>query len=234
MISVMRRIILFFAAVLLASIGWSQTLNIHYKNGQTVQYNMQNIESLEFTEESPNSTQVSSGEAVDLGLSVKWASRNVGATSPEQYGDLFAWGETETKSKFTQDTYLYYDSKSESYMDIGMDIKGTDYDVAHVKWGNEWRMPTFEELWELKMKCTWQWSSLNGINGWVVIGKNGNSIFFPTGNKSISLWASTILNNSPNGSRGIAGGIRFSNATIYDNSGFSRYVGSYVRPVMSK
>jgi len=231
----MKRVIIIFAAVLLASVGWSQTMNIHYKNGQTVQYNMNNIDYVEYTENNPNNAQVSSGEAVDLGLSVLWASCNVGATSPEQYGDVFAWGETETKSRYTQENYLYYDSSSESYMDISMDIKGTDYDVAHVKWGNGWRMPTLEELLEIRNECTWQWSNLNGINGWIVIGKNGNSIFFPTGNNTVRLWASTISKNVLNGHVGDAAGICFSNVTYkYGNYGFSRFFGNFVRPVKSK
>lgn len=231
----MRRIIILIATVLYATIGWAQTMNIHYKNGQTVQYNMNNIDYVEYTEDNPNNAQVSSGEAVDLGLSVLWASCNVGATSPEQYGDKFAWGETETKSKFKKDNYLYYDSSSESYMDIGSNIGGTDYDVAHVKWGNNWRMPTYEELKELRKECTWQWSNLNGINGWVVIGKNGNSIFFPTGDNTIYLWASTIVDDNLNGHSGSGRGICFSNSTYqYSNSGFSRYFGNYVRPVKSK
>ncbi len=235
MINVMRRIIILIATVLYATIGWAQTMNIHYKNGQTVQYNMNNIDYVEYTEDNPNNAQVSSGEAVDLGLSVLWASCNVGATSPEQYGDKFAWGETETKSKFKKDNYLYYDSSSESYMDIGSNIGGTDYDVAHVKWGNNWRMPTYEELKELRKECTWQWSNLNGINGWVVIGKNGNSIFFPTGDNTIYLWASTIVDDNLNGHSGSGRGICFSNSTYqYSNSGFSRYFGNYVRPVKSK
>lgn len=231
----MRRIIILIATVLYATIGWAQTMNIHYKNGQTVQYNMNNIDYVEYTEDNPNNAQVSSGEAVDLGLSVLWASCNVGATSPEQYGDKFAWGETETKSKFKKDNYLYYDSSSESYMDIGSNIGGTDYDVAHVKWGNNWRMPTYEELKELRKECTWQWSNLNGINGWVVIGKNGNSIFFPTGDNTIYLWASTIVDDNLNGHSGSGRGICFSNSTYqYSNSGFSRYFGNYVRSVKSK
>lgn len=229
----MRRIILLFAAVLLGSIGWSQTLNIHYKNGQSVQFDAENIDYIEFTEKAENNTSVTAGDAIDLGLSVKWASCNVGATSPEKFGDKFAWGETETKANFSKNNYLYYDSYSESYVDIGMDIKGTDYDVAHVKWGDNWRMPTLNELKELKSKCTWEWSKVNGINGFIVTGLNGNTIFFPCGNFDIFLWASTISNNQLGGKNEWVNAIGF-NGTIKHSGNISwvRYKGCFVRPVM--
>ncbi len=120
---------------------------------------------------------VTKAEAVDLGLSTKWASWNVGASAPEEYGDYYAWGETETKSSYTEESYLYY--KNGSYIDLGADICGTSYDVAHVKWGEEWCMPTEKEFQELIDKCTWQWTSINGVAGHKVTGLNGNSIFLP-------------------------------------------------------
>lgn len=232
----MRRIILLIATVLYATIGWAQTMNIHYKNGQTVQYNMNNIDYVEYTEDNPNNVQVSSGEAVDLGLSVLWASCNVGATSPEELGDLYAWGETETKNKFNLDNYLYYDSNSESYMDIGMDIKGTDYDVAHVKWGNRWRMPTLNEFKELKSNCEWKWSNFNGVNGYIVTGKNGNSIFIPpTKQWSNILWASHIEKASNEGGHSkMAAGFGIHYDSIGGTVGKERQTGNYIRPVIPK
>lgn len=231
----MRRVILLFAEVLLTSIGWSQTMNIHYKSGQTVEYNMDNIDYVEFVEKKQNNTQVSSEWAVDLGLSVKWASYNVGATSPEQYGELYAWGETTTKDEYKKENYLYYDANSESYVDIGTNIANTDYDVAHVKWGNNWRMPTHKELKELRDKCKWEWTNVNGVNGWEVIGTNGNSIFFSTGEKSILLWASDMEVNEMGemgGKYGLAHCLCFSNSSYrMSPSGISRFKGLYVRPV---
>lgn len=109
---------------------------------------------------------------VDLGLRVKWATCNVGADSPEQYGDYYAWGETATKSIYTEDTYVA-DNKNHE------DIKGTSLDVAHVKWGGNWRMPTKAEFDELVDNCTWVWTSQNGKSGYKIIGPNGNSIFLP-------------------------------------------------------
>lgn len=126
--------------------------------------------------------------AVDLGLSVKWACCNVGASTPEGYGGYYAWGETEEKSNYTASTYKYYlgnlDSDSHYYdsnefQNIGSNISGTSYDVAHVKWGGSWRMPTRDEIKELRKKCSWQWTEVNGIKGDKVTGPNGNSIFLP-------------------------------------------------------
>ena len=125
-------------------------------------------------------------ESVDLGLSVKWATCNVGASSPEGYGGYYAWGETEEKSDYTYETYKYWSDRDgdgyndeNEYQNIGSNISGTQYDVAHVKWGGNWRMPTKEEIIELGNKCSWKWTSLNGVNGQLVTGPNGNSIFLP-------------------------------------------------------
>lgn len=188
----MKKLFVLLVMQLISYSAWSQTMNIHYKSGQTVQYNMDNIDYVEFTETQQNNSQVSSEKAVDLGLSVKWANCNVGAESPEQYGNKYAWGETTTKKKYNKENYLYYDANSESYVDIGTNIAKTDYDVAHVKWGDNWRMPTYAELKELREKCSWEWININGVNGWKVIGTNGNSIFFPTGKEVIYLWASDM------------------------------------------
>jgi hypothetical protein len=117
-------------------------------------------------------------ESVDLGLSVKWAACNVGTTSPEGYGSLYAWGETSAKDDyFNEDNYKYYSSGG--YTDIGTDISGTDYDAVRANWGGHWRMPTSAEMQELCDSCTWTWTTQNEINGMKVTGKNGNSIFLP-------------------------------------------------------
>ena len=127
-------------------------------------------------------------EAVDLGLSVKWATCNVGANSPEEFGGYYAWGETEVKSNYSLETYKYYlgdlngdgeTRENEEYINIGSGISGTSYDVAHVKWGDGWRMPTMEECEELCRNCSWEWTEVNGVSGQKVTGPNGNSIFLP-------------------------------------------------------
>ncbi len=122
-------------------------------------------------------------EAVDLGLSVKWATCNVGASSPEEYGDYFAWGETTTKSSYTESnstTYGLYTSELQSRGIIGSDGNLTAaYDAATANWGSKWRMPTLDEIKELKEECTWEWTTQNGVKGRKVTGPNGNSIFLP-------------------------------------------------------
>ena len=112
-------------------------------------------------------------EYVDLGLSVKWATCNVGATTPEGYGDFFAWGETSTKTEYTEDN-----SKT-SGNSMG-DISGnSSYDAATANWGGNWRIPTEAEMKELIDRCNWKWTTQNGVKGYKVIGPNGNSIFLP-------------------------------------------------------
>ncbi len=108
---------------------------------------------------------------VDLGLSVKWATCNVGATSPEDYGHYFAWGETSPKEKYTEENSLTYGKQMS-------DISGNaQYDAATANWGGNWRKPTKNELKELFNNCTWTWTTQNGVNGYNVKGPSGNSIF---------------------------------------------------------
>ena len=88
------------------------------------------------------------GEAIDLGLpsGTKWASCNVGATKPEEYGGYYSWGETEEKETYDWSTYIHCDGSSSTCHDLGSDISGTEYDVAHVKWGGKWCMPTLDDI----------------------------------------------------------------------------------------
>lgn len=137
--------------------------------------------------------------AVDLGLSVKWANMNIGAAAPEEYGDYYAWGETETKDNYTWETYKFRTSGSTS-----KDLKFSKYcptiwdsywggsgaadnkttldpedDVAHVKLGGKWRIPTKEEWEELINGCSMERTTQGGVSGLLFSGTNGNSIFFP-------------------------------------------------------
>ena len=120
--------------------------------------------------------------AVDLGLSVKWACCNVGATSPEEYGGYYAWGDAEVKDSCTWTYYKWHnDSTSEitKYNDMdGRTLLEASDDVARTMWGKEWRMPTQAEMQELMDRCTWTWTTVNGVYGYRVSG-NGNSIFLP-------------------------------------------------------
>ena len=112
-------------------------------------------------------------EYVDLGLSVKWAPFNIGATSPTECGDYFAWGEIETKTEYTEANSLTFGI----YMD---DIGGNpQYDAARAIWGSTWRLPSREEIEEIVAECTWEWTSVDGMNGCKITGPNGNHIFVP-------------------------------------------------------
>ena len=119
-------------------------------------------------------------EAVDLGLSVKWATFNVGASYPEQFGGYFAWGETELNTTYDWSTYKYGNgstnlTKYNTNISSGtVDNKTTldpEDDVAHVKWGGSWRMPTRTEFDELRSNCTWTWTTMNGVKGYKVTSK---------------------------------------------------------------
>jgi len=129
-------------------------------------------------------------EYVDLGLSVKWATMNINASSPEEYGDYYAWGETTAKSVYNWSTYSfcsgsqttlnkYNNSSSNGYVDNKTTLDTAD-DVARQKWGGMWRIPTYNELDELCSQCTWSLKTQNGIFGYSVTSKkNGQSIFLP-------------------------------------------------------
>ena len=114
---------------------------------------------------------------VDLGLpsGLKWATCNVGACSPEQYGDYYAWGELNTRKVYTEEA-----ESCETYGFLVSDISDDpEYDVARVKLGSGWRMPTKAEFKELQDKCKWEWVVLVRKNGYMVTGPNGKSIFLP-------------------------------------------------------
>lgn len=131
-------------------------------------------------------------EYVDLGLpsGTLWATCNVGANSPEEYGDYFAWGETTPKDSYSWATYKYCSGTNSSitkYCTNGTYGKVDDKtqlelqdDAAYVNWGKNWRMPSVDQLDELHTQCEWIWSNRNGINGYMVKSKaNDNSIFLP-------------------------------------------------------
>jgi len=135
-------------------------------------------------------------EYVDLGLSVKWATCNVGAQSPEDYGEYYAWGETSAKTIYTLKGYRFRTS-GDSYIDVefskyGADDKSDTFnktvleladDVANLEWGGNWRMPTKQEIEELSCNCDWVWTTQNGVDGVRITSKvegyTDRSIFMP-------------------------------------------------------
>ena len=132
---------------------------------------------------------------IDLGLpsGTKWACCNVGASSPEEYGGYYAWGETREKSVYNEVTYQYatgvdedgdgyydyHEGWQEDWQNIGDDIAGTQYDVAHVKWGGSWVMPSHTQILELLCWIDDQRTTVNGVSGAILTNSNGGSIFLP-------------------------------------------------------
>lgn len=200
-------------------------------------------------------------EYVDLGVVVDgkpvyWAKTNIGAEKPADYGDYYAWGETETKAKYSQDTYQYYqyfEGEEDAdgiitdggwrYVDIGKDISGTEYDVAHIKWQGDWRMPTKAEQYALRSQCTWTWVQMRNtkgdtVNGYKVSNKTDSSkfIFLPAAGYRDSgspdyagsngyYWSSSL--NSGNS----AFCLYFNSGSQSTNTAFGRFCGQSVRPV---
>lgn len=181
----MKKTFLPLVALLSTSVMAQTQMHIHMKNGSTIDYEVNDIEKVTWSSASAEDLH----EYVDLGLSVNWATCNVGATSPEDYGDYFAWGETEPKTTYDWSTYkLCYGSYGMLTKYCMWSIYGTVDnkttlepmdDAAHVNWGGAWRMPTKAEQDELREKCTWEWTMLNGVEGYKVKGPSGNSIFLP-------------------------------------------------------
>ena len=184
---------------------------------------------------------------VDLGLSVKWATCNLGANQPEEFGDYFAWGETEPKMAYDWSVYKWCEGSHDSLtkyctsgsygkVDGKTVLDGSD-DVAKATLGGQWRMPTDAEWTELRTKCNWTWTTQNDVSGYVVTSNiNGNSIFLPAAGYRIETylcdtgsdgyyWSST-LDKDPYYAR-----------NIYFNSGKTYRYGNYrfngysVRPV---
>ena len=193
-------------------------------------------------------------EAVDLGLSVKWATCNVGAETSEGYGDYFAWGETEPKSNYDWSTYewcngsnttlkKYCNNSSFGYNGFtdNKTVLDLEDDAAHVNWGESWRMPTYAEWTELMVNCTWTWATQNGVNGyWLTSNKTGytdKSIFLPAagyryGTKLLKVgtggchWSTFLTNGDP-----CDASYSSFDSDLYGQGIRGRYVGQSVRPV---
>lgn len=193
---------------------------------------------------------------VDLGLSVKWGTCNVGANRPEEYGDYFAWGETSRKYReYNWDTYKYcFEGWSQyltKYLYDCANYHGTidnkttldlSDDAAYRNRGGSWRMPTKTECEELEEQCTWTWTTQNGVKGYEVVSKiNGESIFLPAGGYIINsekvsyagsygyYWSSSLVEYYyPD----VAHNIEFGTSYVYVSAGGCyRFIGMPVRPV---
>ena len=191
-------------------------------------------------------------EYVDLGLSsgTLWATCNVGASAPEEYGDYFAWGETEPKDVYKWETYQWCTGSENTLIKYCMNSNygyngftdgktelDPEDDAAYVNWGSSWRMPTKEQYQELCEQCTWTWTTQNGVNGQLVTGPNGNTIFLPAAGLrwNVSLfeagskggfWSSTVDNPPRN-----ANGLFYNSGDWYYWGNSSRDFGWSVRAV---
>lgn len=187
-------------------------------------------------------------EAVDLGLSVKWATCNVGSYTPEGCGEYYAWGETETKSDYSWETYKWCEGTIETLTKYCTDdgcgkvdnrtVLTSSDDVATIKWGKKWRIPTTEEMEELIDECTWTMTTQNGMNGYLVVGPSGKSIFLPAAGyrRGTDLgyrgsngyyWSATLNGNENN----YAYGLSFLDGNYGWYYWSSRRIGFSVRPV---
>ena len=225
----------------------AQGVIVYQKDGTKVKFPYELIDSIvtynhgeEVEDEPVTPPATEDSRAIDLGLSVKWASCNVGATSPEEYGGYFAWGETTTKSDYSSSTSVIYGLSIEELKSRGIiDANGNltaSYDAATANWGGSWRMPTLDEMEELLDNCTWEWTTQNGVYGCKVTGPNGNSIFLPAAgyrdNTSLYIvgyyghyWSATPYSNS------VKAYYLYFCSGKDDWGNLNRYCGHTVRPV---
>ena len=192
-------------------------------------------------------------EYVDLGLpsGTLWATTNVGAENPWDYGDYFAWGETTTKSKYDWSTYKYADGADDNltkycndpeyndlcFTDNKTELERSD-DAATANWGSDWCMPTRWQLRELDDKCTWTWTTDHGIDGYKVTGTNGKLIFLPAAGyrngtglhdagSAGHYWSSSLNTDYPNCGRGLY----FDSGYVNPGLWYYRLCGQSVRAV---
>ncbi len=180
---------------------------------------------------------------IDLGLpsGLRWAEYNIGATLPEELGEYFAWGETQPKSDYSAVSSITYKVPYETLQKNGIvDESGTltkNHDAAHTSWGGSWRMPTEDEFEELITACNWNFATFNGVNGYLVRGPNGKSIFLPAAsfmqNTSIEnvgefgdYWSSSIIKDLA----GVACSLGYSSKS-FGRRRYARYAGRTIRPV---
>ncbi len=226
----MKKSILFSVLVVGATLLQAQSITVHQTCGQN--------------------GQVVGVQAVDLGLSVKWANMNMGAKYIEDYGNYYAWGETATKEYYDRSTYFDFNDGGNTFTkynnDGGKTVLDPEDDAAHVNWGGSWRMPTKAEWNELYDNCTWKWTTQNGINGYKVTsnkaGYTDKFIFLPAaGGRSGSelsdvgsfggYWSSSLYENDSNNA------LFFYFYSDYKSlyhylSYLDRYYGLSVRPVL--
>lgn len=170
-------------ALITSAFCHAQGLKIYSVNGNITEFKASEVEKIVFYDE----TQMGDDGTVDLGLSVKWASCNLGASDPRDYGNLYAWGELSPKQDYSWATYRFANGDIEHLTKYNNDpdyglvdnlshLEPAD-DVATETLGADWHIPSREEWTELREQCEWTWNDADG--GFTVTGPNGNSIFLP-------------------------------------------------------
>ena len=171
---------------------------------------------------------------VDLGLpsGLLWASCNIGAENPEEFGDYFAWGEVEPKERYERDNYV---GNATGKYNINQYMELVD-DAARHNLGGNWRIPLPEEMDELVNKCTWTWTTLNNVNGYEVKGPNGNTIFLPAAgefySKPYSQGEGAVYRG--NHKRGQTFNLHFGEEHVHTMGEMHEYSGFTIRPVRNK
>lgn len=195
-------------------------------------------------------------EYADLGLpsGTLWAICNLGASSPSDTGDFFAWGETEIKDYYVWETYKFFDKFIDdiywgSYAtchNIGTDICGTEYDAARVHWGDAWRMPNYDEIKELRRNCWWKLVTEDGVLGYRFYGPNENSIFMPIAGSMFEdaltdtyvgiYWCGTerFRNRGPEDANFEASVFDFDTGGVNVTPTVSKFIGHTIRPVVKR
>ncbi len=253
----MKKIFVLLAVVLGCVSAHAQVVDV-YNNGSLVNsytnggYNDYKVVLRENTSASDDKFPSDGTEhtLVDLGLSVKWAACNVGATSPYEVGNFYSWSAIATKENYTSSTDTYcncadnYDHCSNAfhftkynYIDNDTVLVAAD-DAATVNWGSTYRMPTQKEFEELKTQCTWTWDATH--KGYLVTATNGNSIFLPAAGYYDGAnheaegvyglyWSSSLYNKTGS----FAYSLYFNSGSIYNSDSY-RSFGYSVRPVAAE
>ena len=205
----------------------------------------------------PNNGTYNGHDYIDLGLpsGTMWATYNVGATNPEDYGSYFAWGETQPKTIYSESNYKYshgccnqltkYCSQSDfghnGFTDKLTTLESSD-DAATTNWGEGWSTPTNKQWVELMTKCSHSWTTQNRVKGCLFTGRNGNTIFLPAASSRMddvarlvgddgSYWSSSLNKSFPEYAKGFKFIISFDDCDLYDDLG--RCSGRSVRAVCS-
>ena len=244
----MKNLFLTLFAATMSLAAMAQNDMWYWKKGKATK--IESVDSISFAKPPVGSTN----DYVDLGLSVKWATRNVGAENPEDYGDYFAWGETAPKSDYSWETYKFTTDGGNTFTKYtGSDNPLLDAkdDAAAANWGGLWRMPTEGEIRDLLNECTWEWqdfgnTEFGGVMGYKVTsnkpGYTDKYIFLPNTGYRIGTdlyyamyrgyyWSATPYNIADGHNEEKCARRLFMRSDYHSNSLGDRYLGLTVRPV---